>query len=155
MARKIRQIMNLAPVCMAPEETVAAAAHAMKEHGIGTVLVLENGQLSGLLTDRDITVRVLAENRDPDATRVGDICSTELVTLGPDDDVAQAVQLIRERAIRRIPVLENGTPVGVVSIGDLALEWGEGPELADASAERLIRDRPAPQPRSAGAHAGG
>ena len=67
-------------------------------------------------------MRVLAENRDPRATRIGDICSSELVVLGPDDDVAEATQLIRERAVRRIPVLQDGIPVGVVSIGDLALE---------------------------------
>ena len=119
---KMREIMSAAPVCMAPGEPVSAAAKAMKQHGIGTVLVLADGRLNGLVTDRDITVRVLAENRDPRATRIGDICSSELVVLGPDDDAAEATQLIRERAVRRIPVLQDGIPVGVVSIGDLALE---------------------------------
>ena len=75
-------------------------APAMKEHGIGTVLVLADGELTGLVTDRDITVRVLAENRDPLTTRVGDICSTELAVLGPDDDVDQATSLVRDRAVR-------------------------------------------------------
>ena len=118
----MRDIMSPAPVCMAPGESVSAAARAMRQHGIGTVLVLTDGRLSGLVTDRDITVRVLAENRDPRATRIGDISSAELVVLSPDDDVEQATRLIRERAVRRIPVLLDGTPVGVVSIGDLALE---------------------------------
>ena len=86
------------------------------------MLVLTDGRLSGLVTDRDITVRVLAENRDPRTTPIGDICSSELVVLGPDDDVEQATRLIRERAVRRIPILADGTPVGVVSIGDLALD---------------------------------
>jgi CBS domain-containing protein len=122
MARKMRDIMSLAPICMAPGESVSAAAKAMKEHGIGTVLVLIGGRLSGLVTDRDITVRVLAENRDPLTTRIGDICSSELVVLGPDDEVEQATRLVRERAVRRIPVLADGRPVGVVSIGDLALD---------------------------------
>lgn len=122
MARKMRDIMSPAPVCLAPAESVSAAAKAMKEHGIGTVLVLTEGRLSGLVTDRDITVRVLAENRDPRTTPIGDICSSELVVLGPDDDVEQATRLIRERAVRRIPILADGTPVGVVSIGDLALD---------------------------------
>ena len=120
--RKVRDIMSAAPVCMAPGESVSAAASAMKQHGIGTVLVLTDGRLSGLVTDRDITVRVLAENRDPRATRIGDICSGELVVLDPDDDLAQAARLVRDRAVRRMPVLRDGTPVGVVSIGDLALE---------------------------------
>jgi CBS domain-containing protein len=122
MVRKMRDIMSPAPTCMAPSESVSAAAKTMKQHGIGTVLVLTDGRLSGLVTDRDITVRVLAENRDPLTTQIGDICSSELVVLGPDDDVEQATWLVRERAMRRIPVLEDGTPVGVVSIGDLALD---------------------------------
>ena len=119
--RTMRDIMSTAPVCMAPDDSVSAAAMAMKRHGIGTVLVQSGGRPSGLVTDRDITVRVLAENRDPRTTRIGDICSRELVVLGPDDDVAKATRLVRERAVRRIPVLRDGTPVGVVSIGDLAL----------------------------------
>jgi CBS domain-containing protein len=92
----------------------------MKQHGIGTVLVLTDGRLSGLVTDRDITVRVLAENRDPRTTRIGDICGSELVVLDPDDDLAEASRLVRERAVRRIPVLRDGTPVGVVSASDVS-----------------------------------
>ena len=122
MATKMRDIMSPAPVSMAATEPVSAAARAMKEHGIGTVLITADGRLIGLVTDRDITVRVLAENRDPVATRVGDICSTELAVLGPDDDVEQAARLVRERAVRRIPIVQDGTPVGVVSLGDLALQ---------------------------------
>ena len=122
MATKMRDIMSPAPVSMAATEPVSAAARAMKERGIGTVLVMTDGRLNGLVTDRDIAVRVLAENRDPAATRVGDICSTELAVLGPDDDVEQAAQLVRERAVRRIPIVQDGTVVGVVSLGDLALE---------------------------------
>jgi len=120
--RKVRDIMSAAPVCMPPGESVSAAARAMKRHGIGTVLVLTDGTLTGLVTDRDITVRVLAENRDPRTTPIGDICGTELVVLDPDDDLAQAARLVRDRAVRRMPVLRDGTPVGVVSTGDLALE---------------------------------
>ena len=122
MAAKLRDIMSPAPVSMAAAEPVSAAARAMKEHGTGTVLVMADGRLSGLVTDRDIAIRVLAENRDPVTTRIGDICSTELAVLGPDDDVEQAARLVRERAVRRIPIVQDGTPVGVVSIADLALQ---------------------------------
>jgi CBS domain-containing protein len=115
----MRDIMSSAPVCMASTETVSAVAKAMKEHGVGTALVLTDGQLSGLVTDRDIAVRVLAENRDPVTTLVAEICSSEVAVLGPDDGVEQAERLVRERAIRRIPVLQDGIPVGVVSTGDL------------------------------------
>jgi CBS domain-containing protein len=125
MSRKMRDIMSPAPVCMAAGESVSAAARAMKEHGTGTVLVLSGGRLSGLVTDRDIMVRVLAENHDPAATRVGDICSGDLATLGPDDEVEQAIQLVRERAVRRIPVLTDGAAVGMVHVGDLAPECEE------------------------------
>ncbi|MDQ2811906.1 MAG: CBS domain-containing protein [Actinomycetota bacterium] len=107
---------------MASADTVSAAARAMRERQVGTVLVLTDGQLSGLLTDRDITVRVLAENRDPQTTRIDEICSTDVAVLGPDDNVDQAARLLREHAVRRIPVLQDGIPVGVVSVGDLTLE---------------------------------
>jgi CBS domain-containing protein len=118
--RKVRDIMSAPPVCMAPGVSVSAAARAMKQHGAGTVLVLAGGRPSGLLTDRDITVRVLAEDRDPAITSIGDICGGELVVIGPDDDVAEAARLVRERAVRRIPVLADGVAVGVVHCGDLA-----------------------------------
>ncbi len=119
--------MSPAPVCMASSESVSAAAQAMAEHGVGTVLVLSDGRLSGLVTDRDIMVRVLAENRDPQATLVGDICSRELAVLGPDDEEEKAIRLIRERAVRRIPVLAHGAAVGIVHVGDLAPEQSGRP----------------------------
>ena len=130
---KMRDIMSAAPVCMAPGESVSAAAMAMKQHGIGTVLVLTGGKLSGLVTDRDITIRVLAENRDPLTTPIGDICSSEPVVLGPDDDVEQAARLVHERALRRIPIVADGIPVGVVSIGDLVLDKDATSSLSGVS----------------------
>ena len=131
--RKVRDVMSAAPACMPPGESVSAAARAMKQHGTGTILVLTKGRLSGLVTDRDITVRVLAENRDPRTTAIGDICGSELMALDPDDDLARAAWLVRDRAVRRIPVLRGGTPVGVVSTGDLALEKDATPVLSGVS----------------------
>jgi CBS domain-containing protein len=125
MTRKVRDVMSAPPVCMAATESVSAAAKAMKDRGIGTVLVVAGGRLDGLVTDRDITIRVLAENRDPLTTRLGDICTTDLAVLSPDDDVQKAIRLVRERAVRRLPVIADGVPVGVVSIGDLALDESE------------------------------
>jgi CBS domain-containing protein len=133
MTSKLRDIMSPAPVCVAATESVSAAAKAMKRHGIGTVLVLTDGRLTGLVTDRDIAIRVLAENRDPLSTPVADICSVELAVLGPDDDVEQATRLVRELAVRRIPVVQDGVPVGMVSIGDLALDRQRS-ALSDVSA---------------------
>jgi CBS domain-containing protein len=136
MATKMRDIMSADPVTMAATEPVSAAARAMKEHGIGTVLIIADGRLSGLVTDRDIAVRVLAENRDPVTTRLGDICSTELAVLGPDDDVEQAIRLVRKLAVRRIPVVRDGIAVGVVSVGDLALDKDRSAALSQVGAAR-------------------
>jgi CBS domain-containing protein len=117
--------MSAPPVCMAATESASAAAKAMKDRGTGTVLVVAGGRLDGLVTDRDITIRVLAENRDPLTTRLGEICTTDLAVLSPDDDVQEAIRLVRERAVRRLPVIADGIPVGVVSVGDLALDESE------------------------------
>jgi len=122
MTKKMRDIMSAAPVCMAPGESALAAADAMKRHATGTVLVQAGGRFRGLVTDRDIAVQVLAENRDPRTTRIGDIRGGEVIALGPDDDLDQARRLVLEHAVRRIPVLDHGAPVGVVSAADLALE---------------------------------
>jgi CBS domain-containing protein len=136
MATKMRDIMSAAPVSMAAAESVSAAARAMKEHGIGAVLIIADGRFSGLVTDRDIAVRVLAENRDPVTTRLGDICSTELAVLGPDDDVEQAIRLVRQLAVRRIPVVQDGIAVGMVSVGDLALDKDRSAALSQVGAAR-------------------
>jgi CBS domain-containing protein len=134
MARKVRDIMSPAPACMASTESVSAAALAMKECGTGTVLVVSGGRFSGLVTDRDITVQVLAENRDPLTTSLSDICSSDLAVLGPDDDVERAALLLRDLAVRRVPILADGIPVGVVAVGDLVLGVDESPVLSGASA---------------------
>jgi CBS domain-containing protein len=148
VTRKMRDIMSSAPVCMASTETVSAAAKAMKEHGVGTALVLADGRLSGLITDRDITVRVLAENRDPLTTLVGEICSSEVAVLSPDDGVEQAERLVRERAMRRIPVLQDGIPVGVVSIGDLSPFSSLSPQKGEKGEGSAFPGIPAASPGS-------
>lgn len=92
----------------------------MRDEEIGDVLVTQDGMLCGLLTDRDIVVRAVAEGRDLTATRLAEVCSAGLVTVGPDDDAVTALRLMLDRSVRRLPVVENGRPVGVVSIGDLS-----------------------------------
>lgn len=134
MMKKVRDIMTPAPTGVTHVESVATAARIMRDAGIGTVLVLDGGEVRGIVTDRDIVVRVLAEGGDAMTTRVGDICSTELFVLSPDDDVTEVTRLMRENGIRRVPVVESGIPVGVVSIADLALWLDEGSALADVAA---------------------
>jgi CBS domain-containing protein len=121
MAATMRDIMSTAPACLTAADSVHAAARAMRERGTGTVLVLTDGALSGIVTDHDIAVRVLAENRDMRTTRVGDICTPDVAALGPGDHVELAAQLIRERAVRRIPILDGLAAVGVVYAADLIL----------------------------------
>lgn len=117
----IRNIMTKQTKTMPADASVADAAKAMQTSAIGGVMVAGNdGNLCGFLTDRDVVVRVVAEHRDPEATRVGDVCTRDVTCLGPDDPVDRAIALMAEHKVRRIPVVENGKPVGLVSLGDLA-----------------------------------
>jgi CBS domain-containing protein len=122
MARYLREIMTQRPVTVQVTDTVTAAARSMRDGNIGDVVVLEEDRIQGILTDRDIVVRALAEGRDPAQTTVGEICSRELTTLSPADAIGEAVKIMRDKAIRRLPVVEGGRPVGIVSLGDLAVE---------------------------------
>jgi CBS domain-containing protein len=122
------------PITVPTPATAWDAARLMKEQGIGDVLVVEGDRLAGIVTDRDLVVRVMAEGREPVATPVGEIASDEIKSVSPDDPVDHAVGLMREAALRRLPVTQNGYVVGVVSIGDLAVEREPGSALADISA---------------------
>ena len=135
MTQKVREIMTPAPVVLRSSQRVAEAAEAMRDHGIGSVLVVDDGQLKGLVTDRDIVVRAVAGHRDPTATPMSEICSQNLVTVTPEDDADTAVRHMREHAVRRVPVVQDGQPVGVLSIGDMALQRDRDSALADISAE--------------------
>jgi CBS domain-containing protein len=135
MTEYIRDVMTTNPETLPESTTVREAAETMRANDIGDVVIVDdNGAISGILTDRDIVVRVVAEGRDPRATRIGDIASRELTAVSPDDPVDRAVLLMRERAIRRLPVVDKGKPVGIISIGDLALDRDPDSALADISA---------------------
>jgi CBS domain-containing protein len=125
--------MTKDPVAIPLETRLPEAARLMREHGIGNVLVTSGGQLCGLLTDRDIVIRAVAERRDLNRTTVGEVCSAEIATLDPDADAGAAVDLMRARAVRRIPVVREGLPVGIVSMGDLAIDGDSGSVLAEIS----------------------
>ncbi len=134
MATMIREIMPKGPpVYVKPSEPLSSAAKKMKNNGIGGVLVMDGDKLCGIVTDRDIVVRAIAEGKNPDTTKVGDVCSPNLTTLSPEDKVEDAIQLMRAKAIRRIPIVKDGKAVGVLSIGDLALERDPNSALADIS----------------------
>jgi CBS domain-containing protein len=100
---------------------------------VGDVLVMRGGSICGIVTDRDIVVRTVAEGRDPNRAMLGEICSRFLVQVAPDDPIERAVELMRARAVRRLPVVLDGTPVGIVSLGDLAAARDPESVLAEIS----------------------
>ncbi len=116
------------------DDTVQDAATVMRDNDIGDVVVVEDGQVSGILTDRDIAVRAVAEGRDASSTEVREICTTGIEAIEPDASVDDALRTMREHDIRRLPVVKNGRPVGIVSLGDLAVEREPDSTLADISA---------------------
>ncbi len=130
----VQDVMTTDPVALDASEPVVEAARRMKDQDIGDVIVVDGGQICGVVTDRDIVVRVLAEGRDPAETRLGDVCSRDVATVSPGDDLTAAGDLMRERAIRRVPVVEDGRPVGIISIGDLAIERDPDSALSHISA---------------------
>ena len=135
MAQSIREIMTADPRTVASGATVAEAAREMRDGDVGSVVVVENGGVTGIITDRDIAVRVVAEGLDPDATRVGEAATRDPVTLTVDQTVDDAIRLVRERDVRRIVVVQDGRPAGVVSLGDLAIERDTDSALADIASE--------------------
>jgi CBS domain-containing protein len=134
MADKIAEVMTPRPLTISPDASVVDAASPMRDADVGDVLVVRGRELIGIVTDRDIAVRVVARGRDPQTTTVGEICSGEVTAVSSDDDIDHAVTLMRQNALRRLPVVDGGQPVGIVSIGDLAVERDSRSALADISA---------------------
>jgi CBS domain-containing protein len=135
MPQTIKQVMTPDPKVLPKTATVKQAAELMRDENIGDVIVV-NGhrKLFGIVTDRDIALRVGAEGADPDNVTLEEIATKDVTTLSPDATIDLAVTLMREKAIRRIPVVEDGKPVGIVSLGDLAIEKDPTSALADISA---------------------
>jgi CBS domain-containing protein len=134
MARTVEEIMTHDPRTVDAGDPVTEAARQMRDGDIGDVIVVENGQLNSIVTDRDIVIRAIADGRDPDSTTVGEVCTTDLTTLEPEQSLDEAVRTMREQDIRRLPVVKHGRPVGILSLGDLALEREPDSALADISA---------------------
>jgi CBS domain-containing protein len=133
--QKVREVMTEDPVVLPEEASLVEAARLMRDHGIGDVIVTDGEQAKGIVTDRDIVVRAVAEGSDPGQVRVGEVLSGDLASVTPEDSVERAIALMREKAIRRVPVVESGKAVGVVSIGDLAIQRDADSVLADISEE--------------------
>jgi CBS domain-containing protein len=132
MADTIRDVMSGDPKTVEASATVEEAAKIMAEADIGNVLVVENDEVQGIITDRDIVVRVIAKGNGADAS-VREAASTDVETLSPDDSIDDAIKKMEQADVRRLPVVEDGKPVGVLSLGDLAKAKDQDSALADIS----------------------
>ncbi|MFG2024994.1 CBS domain-containing protein [Streptomyces sp. NPDC048825] len=133
MAQFVREVMTPGVVAVRPDASLVEAAQLMRAQDIGDVLVAGDRSLLGVLTDRDIALRAVADGVDPLTVSAQAVCTPNPVVIGPDDAVSAAVELMREHAIRRLPVVEDGHPIGVVSLGDLAVSEDPGSALAEIS----------------------
>jgi CBS domain-containing protein len=125
--------MTSPAIGLGADATLVEAARHMRLSDIGDVLVVEGDVVRGIVTDRDIVVRAIAADLDPNVTTVGEVASPDPITIEPDRPAADAVQLMRDHALRRLPVCEGGHVVGVVSLGNLATERDPESALADIS----------------------
>jgi len=121
MGQRIREIMTSNPSTVEHDQPVVEAARIMKQEDAGVVPVTENGRLAGMVTDRDIAIRVVAEGKDPQSTTVREVASTDLVTVDPQQELDEALRLMAQHKVRRLPVVEeDGRLVGVVAQADVA-----------------------------------
>lgn len=134
---KVRDVMTDRPRCVTPETPVSEAARLMKSEDVGSLPVLEGDKLTGIVTDRDIVVQAIADEKDPRGMPVREVASREVVTIGPEEDLSEALKLMASNQVRRIPVVdEDSTLVGIVAQADIAREVKEkdsGQMLQDIS----------------------
>jgi CBS domain-containing protein len=121
MAKIVREAMTASVSSVSPSQSLADAAEVMKGEDVGSVPVVEEGRLAGIVTDRDIVTRAVAERRNPQAVRVEEIASHDLVTVEPERDLDEALALMARHKVRRLPVLEEGRLVGMLAQADIAL----------------------------------
>jgi CBS domain-containing protein len=123
MAQSIQEAMTPNPCSIDAGKSVAYAAKMMRDEDVGLAPIVEGEKLIGTLTDRDIAIRVVAEGKDPEATTVREVASTQIVTIDPQQDLAEAVRLMAQHQVRRLPVVEeDGRLVGVLAQADVARE---------------------------------
>jgi CBS domain-containing protein len=135
MAQSIREVMTADPRTVEASATCVDAAREMRDGDVGSIVVVDNGAVAGIVTDRDIVVRCVADGTDPGSTRVRDVATMNPVTLTVDQSVDDAIRVVREEDVRRIPVVQDGRPAGIVSLGDLAIERDTDSALADIASE--------------------
>lgn len=145
MGTKVRDAMTGRPRCVTPDTSLQQVAEVMEAEDIGAVPVLEGEQLSGMVTDRDIVIRAIAKGKNPGGMPVREIFSREVVTVGPDDDLSDAVQLMANHQVRRLPVVDaDNRLVGIVSQADVAL--GAREKAVGEMVEEISRPPEGPRP---------
>ncbi|KPB03342.1 CBS domain-containing protein [Bacillus sp. CHD6a] len=127
----VRDVMTTDVDCCTPLDNVFEVATKMKDLNVGAIPIVENGQLLGMITDRDLVVRGIAE-KHPGSNPVTNVMSDHLITISPDTSVAEASHLMAEHQVRRLPVVENGHLIGIVSLGDLAVRDYSDDQAGDA-----------------------
>ncbi len=130
----IRDVMTPNPSCVSPEDSIQNAARIMRDQDTGAVPVVENGRPVGIVTDRDIVVRAVAEDGQLNRP-VREIVSGSIISASPDMSTSEAADLMSEHQVRRLPVVENERLVGIVSIGDLAVKEGKDRRMGDTLQE--------------------
>jgi signal-transduction protein with cAMP-binding, CBS, and nucleotidyltransferase domain len=135
MDTKVRDVMTPGAIGVDYHQSIGDAARTMRDWGVGAVLVVHDQALYGLVTDRDLVVRAVAEARGPDEA-VGPLSSGDLIGVDADADTAEAVRLMRENSVGRLPVIEEGQVAGMVSLGDLALRDDPASALAVVAGAR-------------------
>src|SRR5918999_4675442 len=132
MAILVRHAMTEAPTTISPQMNAFDAAGLMKSQDIGVLPVVEDTKLVGLVTDRDLVLRVLAERKNPTEVKVGEICTSSPFTVTPDMKLSEARELMEQHKVRRLPVLKGEELVGVLSLGDVAWADASTREVGEA-----------------------
>jgi CBS domain-containing protein len=145
MVNSVREAMTENPRSIGPSTSVVEAAQLMRDEHIGSLPITHGDTLVGMITDRDITTRVVAEGAGLATTSVGDVYSQDLICVGPDKELEEALRLMARHQVRRLPVVENGRLVGIVAQADIALTLSEDEkktgELVEAISKRSDGER--------------
>jgi CBS domain-containing protein len=121
-ARSVRETMTSNPTSIRPDLPVAEAARLMRSEEVGSLPVVDGDRLVGVVTDRDIAIRLVAEGKNPESTSVQEIHSSEPVTAGPDQDLDEVLEEMARHQVRRVPVVDNGRLIGIVAQADVSRE---------------------------------
>lgn len=141
MKVKDKMTKNVAHVC--PDATITETAQLMQKHNVGSIPVVEQDNLVGIVTDRDIVVRNIAQGSDPQTTQVSSVMTSQIISVTPDDDVDEVTFQMATNKIRRVPVVDNNKLVGILAIGDVATDKRFDMEAAMALSEISSPAKPA------------